>query len=103
MSLSGSRAQLEVFIPVKTSPALSRNPISGPKLVPGLNPAPVLAPIPTPAPSFSEELFKQFMRAYLELNQGLRQPPAERKQSFKAKVSKMYYDKSHMDCYHFCQ
>ena len=51
-----------------SSPALSCNPTLGPKLVPALIPSlvPALAP-----PSFNE-LFKQFMRAYLELNQGPR-------------------------------
>ena len=82
-----------------TSPALFRNPTPGPELVPALNPAPV----PASAPPSSDELFKQFMRAYLELNQGPRQPPAERGWSLKAKVLEVYYGKSHIDCYHFCQ
>ena len=86
-----------------TSPALSRNPTPGPKLVSALNPAPVPTLVPTPAPPSSNKLFRQFMRAYLESNQGPRQPPAECKQSLKAKVPEMYYGKSHMDCYHFCQ
>ena len=43
------------------------------------------------------------MRAYLELNQGPRQPPAERERFFKAKIPEVYYNKLHMDCYHFCQ
>ena len=81
------------------SPAASYNPTPGPKLVLALIPAPVLAPA---LPS-SNELFKQFMKVYLESNQGLRQPPAERKRSLKAKVPKVYYGKLHMDCYHFCQ
>ena len=85
--------------PDSTSPAPSRNPTLGPKLVPALIPAPV----PALAPSSSDELFKQFMKAYLESNQGPKQPPAERKQSFKAKVPDMYYKKSYMDCYHFYQ
>ena len=80
-----------------TSPALSCNPTLGPDLVPAL----VLALIP--APVFTDELFKKFMKAYLEMNQGPRQSPAERKQTFKAKVSEMYYGKLHMNCYHFCQ
>ena len=84
-----------------TSPALSRNPTPGPELVPALNPAPV--PAPVPAPPASDELFRQFMRAYLESNQGPRQLPAEREQPLKAKVLKVYYGKSHIDCYHFCQ
>ena len=82
-----------------TSSVPSRNPTPGPKLVLALIPAPV----PTLSLLSSNKLFKQFMRAYLELNQGLRQPPAERERSFKAKVSEMYYDKSHINCYHFCQ
>ena len=82
-----------------TSPAPSCNPTPGPNLVPALIPAPV--PAPTPAPVASEELFKKFMKAYLETNQGPRQP--ECKQNLKAKVPKVYYDRSHMDCYHFCQ
>ena len=82
-----------------TSPAPSRNPILGYKLVPAL----ISAPVPAPAPPSSNELFRQFMRAYLELNQGPRQPLAECKRSLKAKVSEVYYGKSHIDCYHFCQ
>ena len=73
-----------------TSLAPSRNPTPGPKLVP--------APVPASAPPSLNELFKQFMRAYLESNQGLRQLPAEREQSFKAKIPELYYAKSHMDC-----
>ena len=84
-----------------TSPALSSNPIPSPELVPALIPAPVLAPVPAPAPPSSNELFKQFIRAYLESNQGPRQLPAEREQPFKAKVLEVYYGKLHMDCYHF--
>ena len=79
------------------SPAPSRNPTPGPVQVPALIPA--LAPAPAP----TDELFKKFMKAYLELNQGLKPPPAERERLFKAKVPEVYYGKSHMDCYHFCQ
>ena len=49
-----------------TSPTLSCNLTPGPALIPTLIPTPV----PTPAlalPSFNE-LFKQFMKAYLETN-----------------------------------
>ena len=82
-----------------TSSALSRNPTPGPDLVPAL--ILVLIPAPTPAPVASDELFKKFMKAYLETNQGPKQP--EREQNLKAKVPEVYYGKSHMDCYHFCQ
>ena len=86
-----------------TSPALSRNPTPGPELVPTLNPAPLPAPVPAPAPPSSDELFRQFMRTYLESNQGPRPPPMECERSLKAKVPEVYYGKSDMDCYHFCQ
>ena len=82
-----------------TSPAPSHNPTPGPELVPALIPAPV----PAPTPLFSDELFRQFMRVYLESNQGPRQPPVERERFLKAKVPEVYYGKSQMDCYHFCQ
>ena len=102
-----------------TSPAPSCNPIPGPKLVPALIPALIPAPVPAPVPTLvsapvptlvpapalfsSDKLFKQFIKAYLESNKRPRQPPAEREQSFKAKVPKVYYGKLYMDCYHFCQ
>ena len=92
-------------------PPASLSPFPGP--IPSRNPIPGLAPvyIPTPAPmptqalsrAATNDLFKQFIKAYLGLNQEPRQPPAERKQTFKAKVLEMYYNKSHMDCYHFYQ
>ena len=43
------------------------------------------------------------MKAYLESNQGPKQPLEEREQLLKAKVSDVYYGKSHIDFYHFCQ
>ena len=81
-----------------TSLALSCNPTPGPNLVPTLIPAPVLTP--TPAPVITDELFIKFI---IETNQGLRQPPAEREQTLKAKVLEVYYSKLNMDCYYYCQ
>ena len=63
-----------------TSSTPSYNPILCPDLVPALILA--LIPAPTPAPVTTNELFKKFMKAYLKTNQGLRQPPMERKQNF---------------------
>ena len=82
-----------------TSLAPSCNPTLGPNLVLAL----ILTPVSTltPAPLANDELFKKFLKAYLKTNQRPRQP--ERKQTFKAKVSEVYYGKSYMDCYHFCQ
>ena len=70
-----------------SSPAVSRAP----------------TPIPSSTPLSINELFQQFMKAYLESNQGPSQPPEERKRPFKAKVPDVYYGKLHMDCYHFYQ
>ena len=84
-----------------TSPVLSCNPTPGPALVLAL----IFAPVSILAPALpsSNELFRKFIKSYLESNQGLKQPLAERKQFFKAKVSDVYYKKSYIDCYHFCQ
>ena len=65
--------------------------------------SPAVSRAPTPAPPSNDELFKRFMKAYLESNQGPNQPPEERERPLKAKVPDVYYGKSHMDCYHFCQ
>lgn len=43
------------------------------------------------------------MKVYLETNQGLRHPLAERERFVKAIVPEVYYDKSHIDYNHFCQ
>ena len=88
-----------------TSPTPFHNPTPGPALVFALIPTPVPAPVPTLTPvlSSSDELFRQFMKAYLKSNQDPRQPLAKRKQLFKAKVPQVYYGKLHIDCYHFCQ
>ena len=86
---------------VSTSPNSSRNPTPGPDQLPDLISAP--APVPNLAPAPTNELFKKFMKAYLESNQGPRQPPMECKQPLKAKVLEVYYDKLYIECYHFCQ
>ena len=54
------------------------------------------------APPSTNELFKQFMKTYLEFNQELSQPSIECKQSLKAKIPNVYYGKLHIDCYYFC-
>ena len=65
--------------------------------------APILAPTPALTPLFTDELFKQFIKTYLEFNQGPSQLLEEYKWPLKAKVSDIYYGKSHIDCYYFCQ
>ena len=81
--------------------------------------APTDAPEPTPGPAASaspastEELFKLFMRTYMDTvkNQAQVQapvqvpaPPVEPKeQPLKARFPDLYFGKSHLDCYRFCQ
>ena len=79
------------------SSALSCHPTLGFTPVSAVNLAPASASATT------NELYKKFMKAYLESNQEYRQPPVKLEQSFKAKVPVVYYNKLHMDCYHFCQ
>ena len=66
-------------------------------------------PTPTPAivPNPDNELFKQFMKAYLEA-----QTPAltaaemdaePRERPLKARLPDLYYGDSHIECYWFCQ
>ena len=69
--------------------------------------APTLAPAPTPgsAPASTDELFKQFMQAYLK---ALTQPPAQshakpREQPLEARPPDLYYGKSYMEYFHFCR
>ena len=80
-----------------TSSAPSCNPIPGLDQVPAWILASAFAPAPI------NKLFKKFMKAYLESNQGPGQPLVECERLLKAKISKVYYSKSHIDCYHFCQ
>ena len=53
---------------------LSCNPTSGPTL--GLAPVLALVSAPALAPIATNKLFKQFMKTYLKINQGPRQPLA---------------------------
>lgn len=94
-----SSTSLALFCNSTLGSALVFTLVSAPDLA--LTPAPDLAP--TLASVSSNKLFRQFIKAYLESNQGFSRPPAEREQSFKAKVPDMYYQKLYIDYYHFCQ
>ena len=80
---------------------LSHNSTLGPVSV--FIPVPTLIPASALTPDTTNELFKQFMKAYLEFNQESSQSLVECKRFFKAKVLDVYYGKLHMDCYYFCQ
>ena len=90
-------------IPVEGPHSSSTSSIPSRHLTPGLTLVPALNPAPTPALTPTNKLFKKFLNAYLESNQGSRQPPEERKPILETKVPEVYYGKLHMDCYHFCQ
>ena len=53
--------------------------------------SPAVSWAPTPAPPSTNELFKWFIKTYLESNQGLSQPAEECKRLLKAKVPNLYY------------
>ena len=87
------------------APAASRVPTPTPP-----PDAPVAAPSSAPAlaataPSLDNELFKQFMKAYLEAQVPGRTEvdPEPREQPLKARFPDLYYGNLHMDCYQFCQ
>ena len=68
-------------------------------------PTPAPATAPAAAPSSDTELFKQFMKAYLEAQVPSRTKvdSKPRKQLLKTWFPDLYYGNSHMDCYQFCQ
>lgn len=70
-----------------------------------LSPAPEAPQEPSPAPGQpTEDLFKQFMKAFLESPKTGAQGPTEPCERFlKARLPDLYLGKLHMDCYHFCQ
>ena len=68
-------------------------------------PTPAPATAPAAAPSSDTELFKQFMKAYLEAQiPDLTEIDSKpRKQPLKTHFPDLYYGNSYMDCYRFCQ
>ena len=93
--------------PVEDELARDPSPVGSPHSgdtspAPSYNPTLNLIPALISALAATDDLFKKFMKVYLEMNQRPKQPLAERKQSLKAKVLEIYYGKLYMDCYHFC-
>ena len=67
-------------------------------------------PPPAPAPVPTDDLFRQFMQAYMEDRRHLAPAPApvESREDaldrpLKARNPDLYYGNSHMECYYFCQ
>ena len=68
--------------------------------------APTPPEVPTPPfiPPSIEDLFTQFMKIFMETTQAQAQALAKpRERPLKAWTPKIYWGKSHMECYHFCQ
>ena len=99
-------------VPTKSSntstsaPAVLRVPTSAPPVttVIASSPAPVLK---VTTLSLDNELFKQFIKHYLEAQVqaqiALEIDPKPCKQPLKARFSNLYYGNLHIDCYQFCQ
>ena len=65
---------------------------------------PIHVGTPAPTPPSTDELFKQFVQAYLESVKNPGQNQAEpREKPLKARNPDLYFGKSHIDCYNFCQ
>ena len=111
--MAGPRAR---YSPRRNPPPTGKDELAGAAPTEGsgtLTPTPVVSRAPTPAPatasavapSSDSELFKQFMKAYLEAQMPGRTEvdPKPCKQPFKAQFPDLYYSNLHMDCYRFCQ
>ena len=67
-------------------------------------PTPPEASIPSLVPPTSEDLFTKFMKVFMETTQAQAQALVEsRERLLKARTPETYSEKSHMDCYSFCQ
>ena len=104
------------YSPHRNPPPAGKDELAGTVATEGSGtptPTLVVSRAPTPAPatasaaalSLDTELFKQFMKAYLEA-----QVPSQTKvdsepckQPLKTRFPDLYYGHSHMDCYQFCQ
>ena len=62
-----------------------------------------LVPAPGLASTSTNELFKQFMKAYLEAQTPIPIQIELREQPLKACFPDLYHGNSHMNCYRFCQ
>ena len=62
--------------------------------------APTLPLVPPP----SKDLFTKFIKMFMETTQAQAQVLAElQERIFKARTPETYWDKSHIECYYFCQ
>ena len=70
------------------------------------NEAPTLPEAPTPplVPPPTKDLFTKFIMMFMETIQARdRETLRPQKRPFKARTPKIYSEKSHMNCYYFCQ
>ena len=84
------------------TPAVFRTPTPAPAPLP----ATILAPAPAPAPApakYTDTDFHQFMKVFMDTQERSETHKRPRESLFKACFPDLYYEKSHMDCYQFCQ
>ena len=101
--------------PRRNAPPAGEDELAGAVLTEGSGtptPTPVVSRAPTPAPttapaaapSSDNELFKQFMKVYLEVQVPGRKEEDSKpcEQPLKARFPDLYYGNLPMDCYRFC-
>ena len=65
---------------------------------------PILAPAPVPAlAKYTNADFHQFMKVFMDAQGRSKTHKGPQKSFLKARFPNLYYGKSHMDCYQFCQ
>ena len=110
-SVSGFRSISRSSSSISTKVNTSAFPSISPGAIPTFNiptPAPIALPIAAHAPTSTDDLFRQFMQAYME--DRWTPIPAQasvlvehKEQLFKARFLDFYFGKLHLDCYRFCQ
>ena len=69
--------------------------------------APIFTPASTPAetqtPKYTKADLLRILKIFSETKGQEPKPEVSRERPLKAKVPDVYFEKSHMDCYHFCQ
>ena len=67
-------------------------------------PTPLEALTPPLVPPTTKDFFTKFMKMFMETTQARDQEQLEpQKRPLKTRIPKTYSEKSHMNCYHFCQ
>ena len=88
----------------------SGSPLPAPPPADSRVPTPAASRTPTPAPApplapakYTDADFHQFMKVFMDSQGRRRTHEGPQESPLKARFPNMYYGKSHMDCYQFCQ